>query len=509
MTATVPQLRRQVPDWWREFFPWPVAAFLYGAGLGVGFFTYLSHGTLVVVALAALASGDPLVGAAIVRPFGLVRGLSAARAARVRSQQESQRLVDRLAAVARGPSRARERPRAVAVAAYWRSPSAVRADDGWGAFATAGPGARLRVGRRLEGGGPRRAWRRTLAAHGLPRGVESGRGVRRAHRRALVPLFVAAGWTRAAGAWALLLLVVFTAEAARAWRRFGPQVPAGASAGASRCAPRALLRNAALAALALVVVVRPPPPPVLSWPGSPGAGRVPAGGVGHRRTRPGRLHRMDGDPMARPGHAARDHGRPVPPCDRRCSFASSASIATVVADSPSSRSGAVVPRRRPATATTRRGLLDVRRVRLAHEGGTEVTVITFDTLDRRCRSGIGGTPTSSSTPSGGADAEYFVVVRSTGPDLQASLWRDRRDRRDVFLRNVKVRRKTYAGVSVAVPIKSLDFGRSPRVLLLVGDDLVHRRGVPAGPASTGRPNEDAVEQWRPGMSPSPSPSPDP
>ena len=36
----VPQLRRQVPDWWRTYFGRPLAAFLYGAGLGVGFFTF-------------------------------------------------------------------------------------------------------------------------------------------------------------------------------------------------------------------------------------------------------------------------------------------------------------------------------------------------------------------------------------------------------------------------------------------------------------------------------------
>src|SRR5262245_44177287 len=49
----VPQLRRQVPDWWRTFFPPRIAAFLYGIGLGPGFLTYLTHGTLAVVALAA------------------------------------------------------------------------------------------------------------------------------------------------------------------------------------------------------------------------------------------------------------------------------------------------------------------------------------------------------------------------------------------------------------------------------------------------------------------------
>ena len=31
VSTAVPQLRRQVPDWWRGFFSWPVAAALYGA----------------------------------------------------------------------------------------------------------------------------------------------------------------------------------------------------------------------------------------------------------------------------------------------------------------------------------------------------------------------------------------------------------------------------------------------------------------------------------------------
>src|SRR4029450_5381056 len=73
----VAQRRRQVPQWWRTFFSVPVTAFLYGAGLGVGFLTYLAHGTLVVVAVAAVASGKPLVGAALLAPFGLARGLLA------------------------------------------------------------------------------------------------------------------------------------------------------------------------------------------------------------------------------------------------------------------------------------------------------------------------------------------------------------------------------------------------------------------------------------------------
>src|SRR5688500_3932578 len=93
----VPQLRRQVPDWWRTFFPFAPAAFLYGMGLGVGFFTFLAHGTLVVVSAAALASGRPVLGAVLLAPFGLARGLGAAVAMRARTSEEGAALVGRLA----------------------------------------------------------------------------------------------------------------------------------------------------------------------------------------------------------------------------------------------------------------------------------------------------------------------------------------------------------------------------------------------------------------------------
>jgi cytochrome c biogenesis protein CcdA len=78
----VPQSRRQVPDWWRSFYTAPVAALMFGAGLGVGFLTFLTYGTFLVVAAAALVSGDPLLGVALCAPFGLARSLAVAPAAR-------------------------------------------------------------------------------------------------------------------------------------------------------------------------------------------------------------------------------------------------------------------------------------------------------------------------------------------------------------------------------------------------------------------------------------------
>jgi hypothetical protein len=72
----LPDRKRQVPEWWRTFFSPPVAAGLYGAGLGVGFLTYLSYGTFAAVMAGAVASGDALTGVALCGPFGLARGVA-------------------------------------------------------------------------------------------------------------------------------------------------------------------------------------------------------------------------------------------------------------------------------------------------------------------------------------------------------------------------------------------------------------------------------------------------
>lgn len=72
----LPDRKRQVPEWWRTFFSPAVAAFLYGAGLGVGVLTYLSFGTFAAVMAGAVASGDPSLGLLVCAPFGLGRGLA-------------------------------------------------------------------------------------------------------------------------------------------------------------------------------------------------------------------------------------------------------------------------------------------------------------------------------------------------------------------------------------------------------------------------------------------------
>src|SRR5947209_6199756 len=99
----LPQLRKQVPQRWRERYPQPVTALLYGAGLGVGFATYLPVATLLVVAAGVAALAGPVGGAAVLAGFGVGRTLVVAVAtARVRSYEQAGGRVERMARLAAG-----------------------------------------------------------------------------------------------------------------------------------------------------------------------------------------------------------------------------------------------------------------------------------------------------------------------------------------------------------------------------------------------------------------------
>lgn len=93
----LPQMRRQVPEWWRDFYSPPVAAFLYGIGVGLAFMTYLSFGTFAVVATGAFMSGRAITGALMIGAFGLARGASVVIAAAQRDEAEP--IVERLYAL--------------------------------------------------------------------------------------------------------------------------------------------------------------------------------------------------------------------------------------------------------------------------------------------------------------------------------------------------------------------------------------------------------------------------
>jgi len=266
----IPQLRRQVPDWWRTFFGRPVAAALYGAGLGVGFFTYLAHGTFVVVAFAAVAGGRPGIGASVVAPFGLVRGLSAAVAWRSDTPERSRALVDRLVSASEVRRKAANAlvTAAVGVAA---AVAAFRAPRGeWPALAAAALASVFSWSAVSKAVGAKR-WRRTLAAHRLPSAAERIASWSVPLGEAFVPVLVLMGSARAAGAWSLSLLVVFSMELVRVRRLVDGRVPCGCFGGRDAVDVRAaLVRNAGLGLLATVVALFGLDRPAIRWPGAPG-----------------------------------------------------------------------------------------------------------------------------------------------------------------------------------------------------------------------------------------------
>ncbi len=254
LRVPVPQLRRQVPDWWRTFFPFGPASFLYGVGLGVGFLTYLAHGTLVVVSAAAVASGRPLAGALLLAPFGLARGLSAVVALRVRTPEEGSALVERLAGSA---SWAGWRvAHALALTAVLATALFAIAN----ADATGEPGAAAAAVLSLAFGAAGvaklarpQAWRRALGSYRLPPSLERAAvaGV------PMVELTIAAlpllGLASTAGLASVAVLAAFSAAVVVGRIRVGRRLECGCFGTAAARDYRLLLaRNGVLAAVALV-----------------------------------------------------------------------------------------------------------------------------------------------------------------------------------------------------------------------------------------------------------------
>ena len=272
----VPQLRRQVPDWWRTFFPPHVAAFLYGVGLGPAFFTYLTHGTVVVVSVAAFASGRPLVGAVVLAPFGLARGLGPVLAAGVRSPSDGAALVQRLA---RSASRVRWRVANAAALSAVLATTLLRirttqAPPDLGAAAAAGLAvafAAAAVAKLARG----RAWRRSLAAYrlrpGASRVIASGVPVVELGIAALV--LVGLGST--AGLVSLGVLAAFSGAIVVGRVRAGRRLDCGCFGGSRSRDYRVLLaRNLGLAALAFVAWDAGADAPILRSLAEPGGADV-------------------------------------------------------------------------------------------------------------------------------------------------------------------------------------------------------------------------------------------
>jgi hypothetical protein len=260
----VPQLRRQVPDWWRTYFGRPLAAFLYGAGLGVGFITFLGHGTLVVVTIGAASTGRPLLGALVMAPFGLARGLAPIVGARVEEAEDGGRLVDRLAAMS-GRLRTGLNALALSTVAVAALATAVRVHGGWGAAAGAVMAVAFGWASISKVAGWRR-WRSTLTAHSLPGVADRIAGWLVPAVEALVPILALLGQIRAASVVALASLVVFSGALVRLGLRDGARVSCGCFGRGTIDVRLALGRNLAMAAVAAFSWWSAPPDHVVGLP---------------------------------------------------------------------------------------------------------------------------------------------------------------------------------------------------------------------------------------------------
>jgi hypothetical protein len=247
------EARRQVPEWWRTFFSRNVTAFLYGAGVGVGFLTYLGHGTLLVVSIAAMASGRPLLGAVLLAPFGLARALAIGVGSWT---EDPSGLVNRLAAFAR-----RGWPRLVhgvalgfvALTAAVGARELPRGDVGEVAAAVLAVAFALAAVSKMASP---RSWRRALSGYGLPAGVERFAAVGVPVVETSVPLFVLLGFPQAAGIVATALLIAFSGAILVARARRGDRLPCGCFGGARVRDYRAMLaRNALLAGVGLIAAL--------------------------------------------------------------------------------------------------------------------------------------------------------------------------------------------------------------------------------------------------------------
>lgn len=96
-TRIAPQIRRQLPEHWRRLMPMPLAGFLYGILLGLGFTTFVLSFGVWALAGISLALGSPGLGLLIGVAFGLGRALPVVSLAPSADGRLGSRVLDRMA----------------------------------------------------------------------------------------------------------------------------------------------------------------------------------------------------------------------------------------------------------------------------------------------------------------------------------------------------------------------------------------------------------------------------
>jgi hypothetical protein len=254
----LPDRKKQVPEWWRTFFGPISASFLYGLGLGVGFLTYLRHGTLVAVAALAVVSGQPGLGALILLPFGLARGLTVLAAAPGVSAQGLSSMMARLDTLA--TSGVPRRVNGLVLVAFGSIVAVSALGVGTRGHRASGLAAEL-LGLLFAWAATVkvlrfRRWRTEVVGYRLPAERLVSGAVPLAE--AGVPALVVSGFPAAAAILGLALLTAFSGAILRARRLQGDRLPCGCFGGRKRRDYRLLLsRNLALGVVAVAALADP------------------------------------------------------------------------------------------------------------------------------------------------------------------------------------------------------------------------------------------------------------
>jgi hypothetical protein len=276
IAVPLPDRKRQVPEWWRTFFGPLTASFLYGLGLGVGFLTYLRHGTLVAVAAVAVVAGDPLAGALVLVPFGVGRSLTVIAAVPGVTSEAVSRVMARLDAWALSalPKRVNGAVllavAGVATLAALRAPGAASADrvgvPGLAAELLAATFAWAALTKAVRF----TTWLQELRGYRLPGTEVLAVAVPLAELS--VPGLVIAGSGTTGAVLSVLLLASFSVAILRARRFHGDRLPCGCFGKRVRrdfrtlLARNALLTGVAMASLADPVVALPTLGPAATVP---------------------------------------------------------------------------------------------------------------------------------------------------------------------------------------------------------------------------------------------------
>jgi hypothetical protein len=254
----IPDARRQVPQWWRETFSSETAAALYGLGLGLGFATHLRHGTLVAVAGAVVAGGDPAVGAVAMGAFGLARSIAVGSTWRAVDPPAARRLARWLERTAIGPWPRIVNGTALAAVAAGVLAAVDQTTTGTVGIVptvvlagTFGLAAATKLRRP-------RGWRSVVDAHGLPAPVAATVAAAVPLAEGAVPGLVVGGAIHAGATLAAGLLVAFSAALVRHRRRSGDRVPCGCFGGSRSRSLRLLLARNALLIVVAIAAARGP-----------------------------------------------------------------------------------------------------------------------------------------------------------------------------------------------------------------------------------------------------------